>query len=311
MYKMSRSQNTNQLNHDAPSQGQPKAYVTLILISLYCMIPFIWLILASVDPKANQFLRLPESISFEHYWNLFNDQNGLRWIINSVLINFFATVIVLVLAGFGGYAISRTQAWWKKPLLYAIILVRIVPPPALIVPVYKVMLTLNDWVNGLINMLFSDVETQQSVSRIFSFVDGYLGLTLILAAMQLPLAIWIMKTFFDAIPKDYEEAASIDGASQWQTVRHVLIPLALPGFAAAGLFAFINAWGDFLMPLMFTSSPELQTLPLGMFRAFLRVDAIDYGFLTALAVIYTLPAVIAFALSRKFLTQTFSGGVKG
>ena len=293
------------------SQSEKKAYLTLILISIYCMIPFAWVILASFDARAGQFLSIPDEITFSHYWNLFTNESGLLWIFNSVVIIGCATVLTMVLAGFGGYAISRTKAWWKQPLLYAIILVRIVPPPALIVPVYKVMLELNGWVNGAINFVVADVETQIFLSRIFSFIDGYLGLILIHTAMQLPLAIWIMKTFFDAIPSDYEEAAALDGASQMQTVRHVLIPLALPGFAAAGLFAFINAWGDFLMPLMFTSSPELQTLPLGMFRAFLRVDAIDYGFLTALAVIYTLPAVVAFSFARRFLTQTFSGGVKG
>jgi len=291
--------------------SQRRAYLTLVLISLFCLIPFFWVVLAAFDPRASQFLQVPQDITFEHFRKVFADESGMRWVLNSVVIVGSATLLTLLFAGFGGYALSRTQAWWKRPLLYAIILVRIVPPPALIVPVYKVMLFLNEWINGVINQLTDNVEMQQQLSRMFSFIDGYLGLILIHCAMQLPLAIWIMKTFFDAIPKDYEEAAALDGASQWQTVRHVLLPLALPGFAAAGLFAFINAWGDFLMPLMFTSSPELQTLPLGMFRAFLRVDAIDYGFLTALAVIYTLPAVIAFAFARKFLTQTFSGGVKG
>lgn len=291
--------------------SQRRAYLTLVLISLFCLIPFFWVLLAAFDPKASQFLQIPQDITLDHFRNVFTNESGMRWMLNSVVIVGSATILTLIFAGFGGYALSRTRAWWKRPLLYGIILVRIVPPPALIVPVYKVMLFLNDWVNGVINQLTTDVELQQQLSRIFSFIDGYLGLILIHCAMQLPLAIWIMKTFFDAIPKDYEEAAALDGASQWQTVRYILLPLALPGFAAAGLFAFINAWGDFLMPLMFTSSPELQTLPLGMFRAFLRVDAIDYGFLTALAVIYTLPAVIAFAFARKFLTQTFSGGVKG
>ncbi|MBX2858404.1 MAG: carbohydrate ABC transporter permease [Cellvibrionaceae bacterium] len=290
---------------------QKKAYLTLVAISFFCVIPFFWVLLAAFDPQATQFLSLPKELTAGHFYNLLVNESGVRWIFNSVLIVGLATLLTLVFAGFGGYALSRTSAWWKRPLLYAIILVRIVPPPALIVPVYKVMLWLNSAVNNVILTLTENVEQQILLSRIFSFVDGYLGLVLIHTAMQLPLAIWIMKTFFDAIPKDYEEAAALDGASQMQTVRRVLIPLALPGFAAAGLFAFINAWGDFLMPLMFTSSPELQTLPLGMFRAFLRVDAIDYGFLTALAVIYTLPAVIAFSFARKYLTQTFSGGVKG
>ena len=297
--------------HSSEWRARQKAYFTLILISFYCMIPFMWMVFASIDPTASQFLKIPESVDFNHYVNLFTDQNGLRWILNSVIINVSATILVLILAGFGGYAISRTKAWWKLPLLYSIILVRIVPPPALIVPIYKVMLALNEGVNSVLSLFISDPDTFEKTSLVFSFVDGYLGLIVILAAMQLPLAIWIMKTFFDAIPTDYEEAASIDGANQIQTVTKILIPIAIPGFAAAGLFAFIGAWGDFLMPLMFTSSPELQTLPLGMFRAFLRVDAIDYGFLTALAVIYTLPAVIAFTFARKFLTTTFSGGVKG
>ncbi|MGL6160704.1 carbohydrate ABC transporter permease [Microbulbifer sp.] len=293
------------------SKSNLRAYGILCIIALYCVIPFFWVILASVDPKAGQFLQWPDTITFSHYTNLFTNESGALWIFNSVVIVGMATLIVLVLAGLGGYALSRTKAWWKAPLLYAIILVRIVPPPALIVPVYKVMLTLNDWVNNAINLLVSEPANQQLLSRLLSFVDGYLGLVLVLAAMQLPLALWIMKTFFDAIPEDYEEAAALDGATTLQTLRHVLIPMALPGLAAAGLFAFINAWGDFLMPLMFTSSPELQTLPLGLFRAFLRVDAIDYGFLTALAVIYTLPAVVAFSFARGYLTRTFSGGVKG
>ena len=91
----------------------------------------------------------------------------------------------------------------------------------------------------------------------------------------------------------------------------MLIPLALPGFGAAALLAFMGAWGDFLLPLTFISSDELQLLPIGLFRAYLRIDSVDYGFLCALAILYTVPAVVAFAFARKFLVQTFSGGVKG
>ena len=83
------------------------------------------------------------------------------------------------------------------------------------------------------------------------------------------------------------------------------------GLAASGLFAFMSACGDFLLPLILLSSPELQTLPLGLFRAFLRINEIDYGLLTALAFIYLVPAVVAFGFARRFLVQTFSGGVKG
>ena len=147
--------------------------------------------------------------------------------------------------------------------------------------------------------------------RVVGLVDGYFGLILVFAAMQLPLALWIMKTYFHTIPQDYDEAALVDGAALFQRIRFVLAPLALPGLGAAGLFAFIGAWGDFLMPLILLSSSELQMLPLGLFRAFLRVQEIDYGFLSALALLYMLPSVVAFGFARRFLVQTFSGEVKG
>jgi multiple sugar transport system permease protein len=171
------------------------------------------------------------------------------------------------------------------------------------------MLTLNQAESHLLRPL--TCEWPRSLMRTFGFIDGYLGLIIVLTTGQLPLALWIMKTFFDGVPKDYEEAALLDGANLIQRIRRVLIPLALPGLAAAGLFSFMSAWGDFLLPLILLSSAELNTLPLGLFRAFLRVNEIDYGLLAAIAVVYLIPAVIAFSMARRYLVQTFSSGVKG
>ena len=285
------------------------AYVILSLISIFCAIPFVWLILASFDSKASLFLRWPSPWTLNNYIGIFVREGGARWFFNSFLVVGSATIIVLVFAGLGGYALSRTQAWWKRPFLYLIILVRVVPPPALIVPLYKILLTGNDAVGSLVRGLVNP-DSVRPVMLVVGLIDGYFGLILVFAAMQLPLALWIMKTYFDTIPHDYEEAALVDGASLFQRIRLVLAPLALPGLGAAGLFAFISAWGDFLMPLILLSSSELQMLPLGLFRAFLRVQQIDYGFLSALAILYMLPAVIAFGFARRYFVQTFSGGVK-
>src|SRR6266404_1888350 len=218
--------------------------------------------------------------------------------------------IVLIFSGFGGYALSRTNAWWKRPFLYAIVLVRVVPPTALIVPLYKVMLISNGVMDALVRSIVPP-DSIRSAMQIFGFVDGYLGLILVLSAMQLPLALWIIKTFFDLTPKDYEEAALMDGANVFHRIRRILVPLALPGLGAAGLLTFIGAWGDFLIPLTFISSSNLQLLPIGLFRAFQRANTIDYGYLSALALLYMLPAVVAFGLARRFLVQTFAGGIKG
>ncbi|WP_341486563.1 carbohydrate ABC transporter permease [Pararhizobium sp. A13] len=286
------------------------AYATLSLISAFCAIPFFWVLLASLDGNAQLFLSWPREWTLNNYVRVFAEEDGARWVFNSLFVVGGATLLVMVLAGLGGYALSRTRAWWKQPFLYAILLIRVLPPTALVVPLYKILLTLNNIEGNLVRTVIGG-EHARAIMRWIGFIDGYLGLILVLATMQLPLALWIMKTFFDGLPRDYEEAAVMDGATMVQRIRRVLIPLALPGLAAAGLFAFISAWGDFLLPLILLSSPELQTLPLGLFRAFLRVNTIDYGFLAALAFIYLIPAVIAFGFARRFLVQTFSGGVKG
>ncbi|MBV8588154.1 MAG: carbohydrate ABC transporter permease [Verrucomicrobia bacterium] len=285
------------------------AYVILSLISIFCAIPFVWLILASFDGNASLFLRWPSPWTLKNYIGIFVREGGARWFVNSFVVVGAATIIVIVFAGLGGYALSRTKAWWKRPFLYLIILVRVIPPPALIVPLYKILLTGNDAVGSVVRGLVSP-DAVRPVMLVVGLIDGYFGLILVFAAMQLPLALWIMKTYFDTVPHDYEEAALVDGANLFQRIRLVLAPLALPGLGAAGLFAFISAWGDFLMPLILLSSSELQMLPLGLFRAFLRVQQIDYGFLSALAILYMLPAVIAFGFARRYFVQTFSGGVK-
>ena len=284
------------------------AYATLSFISLFCVIPFVWLILASFDGNASLFLRWPSPWTLNNYIGIFVREGGARWFFNSFLVVGMATVIVLVFSGLGGYALSRMKVWWKRPFLYLIILVRVIPPPALIVPLYKVLLTGNDAAGSIVRNLVNP-ESVRPIMLVVGLIDGYFGLILVFAAMQLPLALWIMKTYFDTIPHDYEEAALVDGASLIQRIRLVIAPLALPGLAAAGLFAFISAWGDFLMPLILLSSSELQMLPLGLFRAFLRVQQTDYGFLSALAILYMLPAMIAFGFARRYFVQTFSGGL--
>ncbi|OCJ08053.1 ABC transporter permease [Rhizobium sp. AC44/96] len=290
-------------------QGDLMAYATLSIISIFCALPFFWVLIASFDANAQLFLRWPAELTFNNYTRIFLEEDGGRWLMNSLIIVVTATVLVMILSGLGGYALSRTNAWWKLPFLYGILLIRVLPPTALIVPLYKVLLTMNNAEGAVLRPIFGSYT--RAIMKYTGFIDGYLGIILVLATLQLPLALWIMKTFFDGLPKDYEEAALMDGATMTQRIRRVLIPLALPGLAASGLFSFIFAWGDFLLPLILISSPELQPLPLGLFRAFLRVNTVDYGFLAALAFIYLLPAVIAFSFARRFLVQTFAGGVKG
>ena len=295
----------------APSKkAEAGRFGLLTVIGIYCLTPFVWLAVAAFDPAAGLFLEIPKTVNLDNFARVFTQEDGLVWLANSLIVCGGATVLVLLLAGFGGYALSRTRAWWKLPFLYSIILIRVIPPPALIVPLYQVMLAANKSMQWIVRSTLPS-DYYRPAMRIVGFIDGYLGLILLMAALHLPLALWIMKTFFDTISREYEEAAAMDGATFGQRLRRVLIPLAMPGLAASGLFAFIACWDDFLVPLTFISSPELRMLPLGIFSAFLRDNQIDYGLLAAIAVIYTVPAVVAFVLARRFLVQTFGGGLKG
>jgi multiple sugar transport system permease protein len=280
----------------------------LSLISIFCAVPFFWVLLASLDGNAQLFLRWPEQWTIRQLPPGLHQGGRGKWLFNSLFVVGGATVLVMVLAGLGGYALSRTRAWWKLPFLYAILLIRVLPPTALVVPLYKFLLTLNNAEGAFFGRSSANTPGRSCAGRVhrrLSRPDPGAGDDAAAAGAvdHEDLLRWL--------PADYEEAALMDGATLMQRIRRVLIPLALPGLAAAGLFAFMSAWGDFLLPLIFLSSPELQTLPLGLFRAFLRINEIDYGLLAALAFIYLLPAVIAFGFARRFLVQTFAGGVKG
>src|ERR1700722_4592079 len=251
------------------TQAEVSAYGFLSATLVFCLLPFLWVALASIDPNASQFLSFPKGITADHFIKIFTANNGGRWFFNLLVTVGAATALVVVVGGMGGYVLSRTKAWWKRPFLYAIILVRGLPPTALIVPLYKVMLIANGLMGALVRSVVPPDSTR-SAMQIVGFVDGYLGLILVLSAMQLPLALWIIKTYFDLTPKDYEEAALMDGANGFQRMHRILVPLALPGLGAAGLLTFIGAWGGFLMPLTFTSSAGRQLLPIGLFGAFPR-----------------------------------------
>ena len=143
------------------------------------------------------------------------------------------------------------------------------------------------------------------------FLDTYYGVTLVLASWQLPLALWLMKGFFDTVPIQIEEAAWVDGATRLKAAFRVVLPLAGPGVGAAALIAFIGAWNEFLIPLVLISDPDKQPIALGLFRAYISYTQVDWGFLAALSVVYVIPAVVFYVVARRALQQSVAGGLAG
>ncbi len=261
-------------------------YLVISLLSLFCVVPFTWVLLASVDRGAGLYLRVP-TLTANNFVRFFTDPTTPRLLFNSLLISGGATVLALVLSMFGGYALSRFTFFGRRTLMFTILLVRVVPATATIVPLYLMMIQLH-------------------------LNNSFTGLILVEAAYQLPLVLWLMKGFFDSIPVELEEASWIDGCSRLVGAVRIVFPLSRPGLGAGALFTFINVWGDFLTPLVLLQSEEKYPISIGMFRAFSAHNQVDWGLLSATGVLYMVPTVVLYLFARQYLLKaTVTGALKG
>jgi ABC-type glycerol-3-phosphate transport system permease component len=142
-------------------------------------------------------------------------------------------------------------------------------------------------------------------------LNTYRGVILILAALEAPLVLWIMKGFFDTVPIEIEEAAWVDGASRFGALFRIVLPLAGPGVAAGGLIGFIGAWNQFLVPLVLISDQDKVPVSIGLFRAWVSYTRVDWGFLAALAVVYVIPAIVFYMVARKSMQASIAGSLAG
>jgi len=270
----------------SPRLGQAAAYAILAALALFALGPFTWVLLAAFDPDANIFVQAPRTVSLENFQNAFTDAGGLRLIVNSLIYAGGATLILVVVTTLGGYALSRYDFPGRRTFMLSLLVVRVIPPTATIVPLFV-------------------------LSKDLGFVDTYHGVILVLASLNVPFGLWIMKGYFDTVPIDIEEAAWVDGANRLQTAFRIVLPLAGPGVAAAALIGFIGAWGEFLIPLVLVSDPDKMPISIGLFRAWLNYTNVDWGLLAALSIIYMVPAVVFYVVARRALQSSLAGGMAG
>jgi multiple sugar transport system permease protein len=270
----------------SPQLGPVAAYAVLVALALFALGPFSWVLLAAFDPDANIFVQAPRTVSLENFRNAFADAGGLGLIVNSLIYAGGATLILVLVTTLGGYALSRYDFPGRRTFMLSILLVRVIPPTATIVPLFV-------------------------IAQDLGFVDTHHGVILVLASLNVPLGLWIMKGFFDTVPMDIEEAAWVDGANRLQTAFRIVLPLAGPGVAAGALIGFIGAWGEFLIPLVLISDPDKMPISIGLFRAWLNYTNVDWGLLAALSIIYMVPAVAFYVVARRALQSSLAGGLAG
>lgn len=259
--------------------------IALCFVVLFWVSPFIWLIANAVDPAANGSLRVPTAIGFDNFLEALSGNAG-RQFLNSIYIAAGTATLTVAIAAAAAYPLSRMVIPGKNAMLWMLVLLRMLPSTGVIVPLYFTAQS-----TGLLNIF---------------------GIIISLTILNLPFTLLLLKNFFDTVPIELEEAAFVDGASLWQIIRQVVMPLSRAGLAVVWFFAFTGAWNEFMLPLIFSRTEAGFPMSVGLYAAFGQHGAIDYGFLAAFSIVYAAPVVVVYFLLRRNLNTGFAGvGVKG
>lgn len=265
-------------------------YVALAVWMLVILGPYLVMFLTSVTPaadltKAGASL-WPSSFSGAAYDELLTGTPFLTYLRNSLLVAAIAVPLALVCATGAAIALSRFEFAGRQFFQTSILVAQLLPAVLLVISL-------------------------QGQLRVFNLLNNVLGLALVHAAFATPFATWLLKGFLDSVPRDLEEAGRIDGASSWQVVRLIIVPLLVPGMVAAGTYIFILSWNEFLYALTFMQSTSTRTLPVGL-HLFIGEYQIRWDLLTAGGVVAVLPVIAGFLLVQKRLVAGLAAGaVKG
>lgn len=271
--------------------GDAVAYVLLTLLVIYSIFPFVWMALSALKPREEIRARVPR-LTIDHptlgnFRSVLLDHGFLRYIRNSLVVSAAACLLALVIAIFAGYVFSRFfRRRSVRCASFFMLVSQMIPGVLLLVPLYITMKNL-----GLL--------------------ESPLSLVIAYTTFVIPMCTFMLSSAFDAIPVSLEEAAEIDGCGRLQTMRRVILPMMRPSIVSVGLYAFINAWNEFMFGYIFISQDRFRTITPAI-MLFKGANSIDWGGLMAVSVIAVLPVALVFLfLQRFFMAGMMSGAVKG
>jgi multiple sugar transport system permease protein len=273
-------------------RGLARAAVWLLLgmFIVLALGPVAWGVVTSLMPLSALTTVPPEislaNVTLDNYQEvLLSDQSLTRGLVNSAIIATLTAVISLSLGSAAAYALSRLQVVGANKMLLGILATQMFPGIVIAIPLF---------------LVFSQI----------GLIDTYPGLVIIYLSFTLPIVIWILKGFFDAIPPQLERAAAVDGASPFQVFRLVILPISLPALFAAGVFAFIESWNEFFFAIIFTRI-SVKTAPIAIAEFSGQYQTL-YGQMLAAAVLASIPVVVLAIIFRRFILEGFvEGAVKG
>jgi multiple sugar transport system permease protein len=269
--------------------------VPLAAFLIFLLFPFYWMVITTFRPDgelyrpwraANYTPFWTSSPTLDHVKYLFNETVFTTWLWNTMVIATASTIISLICGVLAGYALSRLKFPFAGSLGTGIFITYLVPQTLLFIPLSEII-------------------------RNYKLGDTPWSLILTYPTFLIPFCTWLMMGYFKAIPKELEECARIDGASRWKAMLYIVIPVAVPGILSAGIFAFTLSWNEFIYALVFLSSPEQKTVPVGVVSELIRGDVFFWGPLMAGALLGSIPVAIAYSFFVEHYVSGLTGSVKG
>jgi len=210
-------------------------------------------------------------------------------VLNTLFLSLGVSGLVVFISSLGGYALSRMEFKGRTQLMQFILALHAFPSVILLVSLFILLNKLGLYGKGIMTLV---------------------GIILVKAALEIPMATWIIKGFFDSIPWDVEWAALVDGCTRFKTWRNIILPLVLPGIGAVAVFSFLSGWSEFLLVFTFVKDESYYTLPVLIYHMIGEFKDINWGLLAALGLFYMIPVLIFFSLSQKVLLRIYVGGIK-
>lgn len=262
-------------------------HAALLGASAVAAFPVLWIVFISLGPDTawQQPGEVAHHLGLGNYRFVLLHSHFPRWMLNSVIVAAATTVLGVLIAASSGYAISRMRFPGHKSLMWTFLLTQMFPVAVLMVPLYNLLARLN-------------------------LIDTYVGLILVYCTIAVPFCAWMLKGYFDTIPKEIDEAGRVDGLTPFGTFWRLVVPLARPGLAVTAFYTFLTAWGEVAYSSQFMSERH-YTLAAGI-GTFASSERADWGAMTAASVLIAVPAAVVFLLVQKHLvTGLTAGGTKG
>jgi len=263
--------------------------MAILLLALFCTAPLVWQLITSLKPDP-ELTRIPPLLpvqpTFSHYSALFHDPTFLRIIMNSAIVAASTTILALAAGSLCAFALAKLRVVCSKLFLGLVLSVSMFPPIATVSPLYLII-------------------------RYLGMRDTILALVITYTTFSLPLAIWILTSFFREIPEEIYHAARLDGCTPFRAFIRIMLPLAAPGVFTTSILVFIFSWNEFLFALTFTATPASRTIPVAI-ALFPGLHELPWGDMAAASILVTVPLLIlVFMFQKRIVAGLTAGAIKG